>query len=102
MRLVSYRAGDEVGVGVMVDDTGFVALPKAAPELPTRLKEILAMGADGLNAAAAAAEGKSADYQIDDVTLDPVIPDPAAIFALALNFQAHLDETGLTTHGDYP
>lgn len=102
MRLVSYQQVDEIGVGVMVDDIGFVALPKAAPELPTRLKDLLAMGDAGLSAAASAAEGKAADYQISDVNLDPVIPDPAAIFALALNFQAHLDETGLTTNGKYP
>ena len=102
MRLVSYRNGDEVGVGVMVDDQGFVALPKAAPELPNTLRAILDMGDDGLAQAAAGAEGKAADYNIDDVTLDAVIPNPDAIFALALNFQAHLDETGLTTNGQYP
>ena len=34
--------------------------------------------------------------------LDPVITDPNAIWALALNFQSHVDETGLTTSKEYP
>ena len=96
MRLVSYRHNDAPGVGVMVDDTGFVALNKAAPDLPSNLRRIVAME-DGLSRAAAAADGKAADLTFDDVELEPVITDPNAIWALALNFRTHIDETGLTT-----
>ena len=101
MRLVSYRHDDAPGVGVMVDDTGFVALDNAAPDLPSSLRRIIAME-DGLSRAAAAADGKAADLTFDDVELEPVITDPNAIWALALNFQSHIDETGLTTSPDYP
>ena len=102
MRLVSYRSGEEVGVGVMVDDTSFVALPKAAPELPRTLRAILEIGDAALDEAHAATDGKAADYAFDDVVLDPVVPEPQAIWALALNYKGHIEETGLTTSPDYP
>lgn len=101
MRLVSYRHGNETGVGVMVDDKSFVALPKIAPDLPKSLKALIAMDG-GLAKAGAAAKGKRADYQFSDVQLDPVIPDPNAIWCLALNYKLHIDETGLTTSAKYP
>ena len=69
MRLVSYRHDDAPGVGVMVDDTGFVALDNAAPDLPSSLRRIIAME-DGLSRAAAAADGKAADLTFDDVELE--------------------------------
>jgi 2-keto-4-pentenoate hydratase/2-oxohepta-3-ene-1,7-dioic acid hydratase in catechol pathway len=100
MRLVSYHTRDDVGVGVMVDDWRFVALNRAAPELPSSLRGIIEAGA--LGAAAAAAEGREPDYRFDQVALDPVIPDPHAIWALALNFKAHIEETGLTTSREFP
>ncbi len=68
--------------------------------MPSSLRAIIESGA--LPAAAAAAEGRDPDYRFDQVTLDPVIPDPHAIWALALNFKAHIEETGLTTSKDYP
>ena len=101
MKLISYRRNGEAGVGVMVDDSGFVALSKATPDLPPTLRGILEQ-ADGLQRARQAAEGKAADWRIDDVTLDPVIPEPHAIWALALNFHSHIEETSLTTSAEYP
>lgn len=85
----------------MVDETGFVALSTAAPDLPNSLRGILELE-DGLERARHAAEGKSPGLHVDDVSLDPVIPEPQAIWALALNFQTHIDETGLTTSPDHP
>ena len=101
MRLVSYRHNGQAGVGVMVDDKGFVALPKAAPDLPRSLRALIEMEG-GFAKAAAAAKGKSADFRLTDVDLDPVIPDPNAIWCLALNYKLHINETGLTTSAKYP
>ena len=101
MRLISYRHKGQAGVGVMVDDKGFVALPNAAPDLPRSLKAILEMDG-GLATAAAAAKGKKADLTLAGVALDPVIPDPQAIWCLALNYKLHINETGLTTSAKYP
>jgi 2-keto-4-pentenoate hydratase/2-oxohepta-3-ene-1,7-dioic acid hydratase in catechol pathway len=102
MRLVSYHTRDHAGVGVMVDDWRFVSLRRASPALPTSLKAILEAGPTTLQAVEAAAAGRAPDFRLDQVTLDPVIPDPHAIWALALNFKAHIAETGLTTSTDYP
>src|SRR6185437_15571399 len=81
MRLVSYRRNGEPGVGVMVDDKGFVALPKAAPDLPRSLRALIELEG-GFQKAAAAAKGKAADHR--------------------LNYKLHINETGLTTSSKYP
>lgn len=102
MRLVSYRHQGAPGVGVMVDDAGFVALPKAAPDLPRGLRGILELGEAGLRRAREAAEGRAPDLRLDQVSLAPVIPEPHAIWCLALNFKLHIEETRLSTSPDHP
>ncbi len=101
MRLVSYRQNGVPGIGVMVDGESFVALPKAAPNLPRSLKALIEME-DGFGQAAQAAKGKKADLRFGEVQLDPVIPEPNAIWCLALNYKLHIEETGLTTSAKYP
>jgi 2-keto-4-pentenoate hydratase/2-oxohepta-3-ene-1,7-dioic acid hydratase in catechol pathway len=101
MRLVSYRQAGQPGVGVMVDDTRFVALPKAAPDLPRSLKALIELDG-GFAKAAAAAKGKQPDFSFSDVELDPLIADPNAIWCLALNYNLHINETGLTTSAKFP
>ena len=101
MRLISYRQGGERGVGVMVDDKSFVALPKAAPDLPRSLHALIEREG-GFAAAAAAAKGRKADLTFADVQLDPLIADPNAIWCLALNYKLHINETGLTTSSKFP
>jgi 2-keto-4-pentenoate hydratase/2-oxohepta-3-ene-1,7-dioic acid hydratase in catechol pathway len=102
MRLISYHTRDHAGVGVMADEWRFVSLRQAAPALPSSLKAIIEAGPAALQAVAAAVKGREPDSRLDLVALDPVIPDPHAIWALALNFKAHIEETGLTTSKDYP
>lgn len=102
MRVITYSKDGVSGVGVMVDDTGFVDLGRAAPDLPPTLRGILEMDGDGLGRVRDAVAGKAADLSLDDVVLEPVIPEPQAIWALALNFEMHLEETRLTTSNEYP
>lgn len=102
MRLISYRHGNEAGVGVMMDESRFAALPRAAPELPRRMRALLELGDEGLRRAERAARGKSADFTLGQVTLDPIVPDPHAIWAMALNYRSHIEETGLTTSDTHP
>jgi 2-keto-4-pentenoate hydratase/2-oxohepta-3-ene-1,7-dioic acid hydratase in catechol pathway len=102
MRFVSYRAGDLHGVGVMVDNDRFIALHRLMPGLPASLREILEQGALSVKRIAEAVKGNEGDLHLDQVHLNPVIPDPHATWALALNFPMHIDETGLTTSPDYP
>ena len=59
MRLISYEKDGSTGVGIMRDDTNFVSLSAAAPNLPTSMMGLL-NHEGGLAAAEAAAAGK--DY----------------------------------------
>lgn len=102
MRLISYRSVDQHGVGVMVDQTRFISLHRLLPDLPTSLRGVLEHGTGALRRIAGAIKGNEGDLRLDQVHLDPVIPTPHATWALALNFQMHIDETGLTTSPDYP
>ena len=101
MRIISYNKDGNHGVGVMVDDNGFVELSAAAPELPNDLRQILQLD-PSLDAVRRAVEGKAADMSIDDIAFDPLIREPHATWALALNYKLHIEETGLTTSPDYP
>jgi 2-keto-4-pentenoate hydratase/2-oxohepta-3-ene-1,7-dioic acid hydratase in catechol pathway len=101
VKVISYNNHGTHGVGVMVDDANFVSLSNAAPDLPHDLRAILEID-PGLDRVRAAVEGKSADMSIDDVTFDPLIREPHASWALALNYKLHIEETGLTTSMEYP
>jgi 2-keto-4-pentenoate hydratase/2-oxohepta-3-ene-1,7-dioic acid hydratase in catechol pathway len=37
-----------------------------------------------------------------EITFEPVVPEPHATWALALNYTLHIEETGLTTSREYP
>lgn len=101
MRVISYRRNRRDSVGVMVDDARFIDVPSADPTLPPSLRQILEMR-DGLDRLRAVARGKQPQIAIDEVEFLPVIPAPHAIWALALNFKKHIEETGLTTSREYP
>ena len=101
MRIFSYREGNTPGVGVVADNESFVALGEAAPDLPKTLKGIIELP-NGLERAKAAAATKKGLKSLTGIAFDPVIPDPQAIWCLALNYKEHIEETGLTTNPDFP
>src|SRR4029077_7439802 len=78
----------------------FVALGEAAPDLPKTLKGILELP-NGLERARAAAATKKGLKGLAGIAFDPVLPDPQAIWCLALNYKLHINETGLTTSSKY-
>ncbi len=93
MRVISYNHNGTDGLGVMVDDKGFVALASAAPELPTTMMGLL--NVEGWQAkASAAVEGKAAELSIDDVQLLPLVSDTPVIWCVGVNYKEHQDETG--------
>ncbi|MAI12149.1 MAG: hypothetical protein CBD27_10830 [Rhodospirillaceae bacterium TMED167] len=96
MRLISYEKDGGAGVGVMIDDTNFVSLPAAAPNLPTTMMGLL-NHEGGLAAAQAAAVGKDAHLSLSEVTLLPVVPDTPVIWAAGVNYLDHAEETGRGT-----
>jgi len=101
VKVVSYRHQGKPGVGVVTGAKGLVALSKAAPNLPDDLRKILQVDPT-LAGVRAATAGKPADLTLDDIEFDPVIREPHATWALALNYKLHIEETGLTTSPDYP
>ena len=101
MKVVSYRHQGKHGVGVVSGANGLIALANAAPDLPNDLRRILEID-PALSRVRAAAAGKSADLSLDEIAFDPVIREPHATWALALNYKLHIEETGLTTSPTYP
>ena len=101
MKVVSYRHQGKHGVGVVTGAKGVVSLSKAAPNLPPDLRKILEVDPT-LSAVRAATAGSPADLSLDDIEFDPVIREPHATWALALNYKLHIEETGLTTSQVYP
>lgn len=94
MRLISYRHDGVAGVGIMVDNEKFVTLSDKNPDLPHTLRSLLELGPTGLEAVNDVASGKTGDLSLDDVVLDPLIPDPPAIWCVGLNYVSHREETG--------
>ncbi|MDE0540456.1 MAG: fumarylacetoacetate hydrolase family protein [Rhodospirillales bacterium] len=93
MRLISYELNGAEGVGVMVDDSGFVPAASVASDLPATMLELLER--DGaIDALKAAADGKPAEMTLADVKLLPVVPNPKAIWCVGVNYKDHQDETG--------
>ena len=78
----------------MIDEQRFVSLADAQPGLPRTLRGLLELGPAGLEAAAEATAGKDGDFNIDDVVLDPLIPDPLAIWCVGMNYVSHREEIG--------
>ena len=94
MKLISYKHNAIAGVGVMVDENGFISLQNISPELPKTLRGILELGDDAISKIKHAVEGRIADHFINEVTLEPVITEPPAIWCVGLNYASHRDETG--------
>ncbi len=86
MRLLTYDSGAGPRVG-LVHDNGVVDLTERLGV--ASLRELIAGGQ--IDAAAAHA-GEAFDHGLDDITYLPVIPDPAHIFCIGVNYADHLQE----------
>src|SRR5258707_14769583 len=91
MRLVSFRHANAAKFGAVVEG-GIVDLSARLASRWPRLREAIA--AKALGELAAAAKGASADFKLDDVELDPVIPSPDKILCIGLNYASHVGEVG--------
>ena len=94
MRLISYRSNGESHWGVMADDTRFDPLSERQPALPRSLRALLEAGDDALLKVRTLASKSAGLRNLDDVALDPVIPDPGLIWCVGLNYRDHVHETG--------
>jgi len=93
VRVISYSHSGTDGLGVMVDDKGFVALAGAAQDLPTTMMALLNVD-DWQAKVATATDGKAADLSIDEVQLLPLISDTPVLWCVGVNYKEHQDETG--------
>lgn len=101
MKIIAYADGNATRLGVVTSPTHFVAVADIAPELPHSLIALLERE-DGLDRLHAAARGVASERRLADVTLKPFLDRPNAIWALALNFKSHIEETGLQTSDKFP
>ena len=94
MRLVSFSlAGGVPRPGLVVGDE-VVDLSDPATGLPSTMRELLALGPDGLEAAGAAVAGGAARHALAGVRRHAPVPDPPAILAIGMNYRAHVAEMG--------
>ncbi|MFT5486223.1 MAG: 2-keto-4-pentenoate hydratase/2-oxohepta-3-ene-1,7-dioic acid hydratase in catechol pathway [Paracoccaceae bacterium] len=86
MKFMTFDAGNGPRVG-LVNGTGVVDLTKHAGA--TSLRGLIA---DDKIEAMAAHAGDAPDHALDDVIFLPVIPDPAHIWCVGVNYMDHLQE----------
>jgi 2-keto-4-pentenoate hydratase/2-oxohepta-3-ene-1,7-dioic acid hydratase in catechol pathway len=91
MRLVSFRQASAAKFGALVDG-GIVDLSTRLSGRWSSLREAIA--GKGLPDLAAAAKGQRADFKLDEVELEPVIPNPDKILCIGLNYASHVGEVG--------
>jgi 2-keto-4-pentenoate hydratase/2-oxohepta-3-ene-1,7-dioic acid hydratase in catechol pathway len=92
MKFATFSHDGRPGFGLITAE-GIVDLTDRAPSL----KAAIADGA--LQALGVDAASRTADLRESDVTLLPVIPDPAKIFCVGLNYETHRQETGRAVVG---
>ncbi|MEN8503544.1 MULTISPECIES: fumarylacetoacetate hydrolase family protein [Paraburkholderia] len=98
MKLISYRNGGRAGFGA-VKDEGVVDLTKRLPALADLTAVVSSRAA--LDEAQRLVDAAPADFALDAVALDPVIPRPNKIICVGINYVAHAAEAGRTV-GQYP
>lgn len=89
MKLTSFTANGTPSFG-LVTDAGIVDLGRRFPATPT----LRAFLADKGATAAIPFLTAPADFAIDAVSFDPVIPNPDKIICVGLNYHDHVVETG--------
>ena len=98
MKLISYTRNGKSGFGAVVDD-GIFDLTDKLSDGVVSLKQAIATGI--LSLAADYVNGRHPDFSWSDVALLPVIPDPAKILCVGLNYEKHKKETN-RPDVDYP
>jgi len=91
MKLASYRAKGSASYGV-VTEKGVIDLGRRLGARYPDLRALLTAGA--LDEAQRACAGAPADYQLGDLHLLPVIPNPDKIICVGLNYEEHRVESG--------
>lgn len=99
MKLSTFTHDGNTSVGVVID-SGVVSLtPLMAKKGVKNLQGLIE--ADLLPACENYAKDHKADHSIEDITFEPVLPDPKKIICVGINYHAHKIETGNPDY-EYP
>ena len=90
MKICTFTAAGVTSYG-LVTDAGIIDL--GSRNDAATLRDFIAAG--GIDSAAKYAD-EAPDFQLADVTLEPVIPNPDKIICVGLNYHDHIKETGRT------
>ncbi len=101
MRLFAYQADGERALGVSLDGATYHPVAELAPDLPRETEALLGTP-DALTQLSALLAAAPAGASMAELKLLPFLERPNALWALALNFKTHIQETGLTTSLDHP
>ncbi len=94
MRLVTVST--EHGPRACVEWQGeYVDIHAADPGLPSRMRDVLALGTEGLERVRAATASGSVRYEAAGAKLLAPVPDPVKIVCLGLNYRDHAEESGM-------
>jgi len=91
MKFISFRTGGAAHYGLVEGNKVIDLTPRLKH---SDLRALLVAGAQA--EAARAAKGATADFTLDQIAFDPVIPNPDKIVCIGLNYEGHLKETGMT------
>lgn len=94
MRFISFDAEDGVGLGLVLDSDRFVDLAPIAPDLRGSMRRLCALSPEERQARFGHIDPCWPVRPMASVRLLPPVPDPGAVWALALNFASHIAEGG--------
>ena len=96
MKLATFTHGGETRIGVVVGEL-VVDLRKAAPELPTNMRDFLVGGDVAMTVAREAQTASEHALAVVDVELQSPVINPGKILAIGLNYADHIEESGAAT-----
>lgn len=95
MKLLSFKSGNEVRLGIKVE-RGIVDVKKAAASrglaVPTTMEEAIAAGREGLARLAELVEGEGETIPEEEVVFAPCVANPEKILCVGLNYMDHARE----------
>src|SRR6266478_6260832 len=98
MRIINFETGGSPGIAAD-EGSGWHGLTQRDGGFPGTLPELIAQGADLLRIGRSL--GQSTTIDLNAVRLLPPVPVPPKILAVGLNYDDHLEESGLKKP-DYP
>jgi len=93
MKLVTFIHNDKTRVGAVVD--GFVVDSKNNTKIPETMLEFLSAGAGALEAMQRQIDSGEDRIALEQVKLLAPVPRPGKYLAVSLNYNDHIEETGL-------